>query len=266
MKFKTDGCKPGDLVAVPLERGGWAVALVVRVVPYASGRPPHAIHTYGFGRLFESCPTLDDALKLRITDTVCFDYSSGYEVWAGAWPRLGALPEFSERDWPLPPTAGTAGPRYFDRGDRLIVHVATHCGATTEVLWDSTETFILHEEYCQLPHIKGLGDATWLSVALDMALHEHHPWHYYPVTEERLAIWKRVMDRIIKHKPELAAVVGSWYTGIEVPETVEVVPQPAPKAKAKTKKPTAGETPLEAKAGKPAGTKKTRTRRAKAQD
>jgi hypothetical protein len=49
------------------------------------------------------------------------------------------------------------------------------------------------------------------------------------------------MDRIIKHKPELAAVVGPWYTGIEVPEAVEEVPQRAPKAKAKTKKLTAGD-------------------------
>ena len=155
---------------------------------------------------------------------------------------------------------------YSPRGEELVVHVKIECGGTSDVLWDATESFIVHDEYCQLPHLKGLGDAAWLPAALDMALHEQHPWHYYPVTEERLAIWKRVMDRIIKHKPELAAVVGPWYTGIEVPEAVEEVPQPAPKAKAKSKNPAVGETPLEAKPSKPAGTKKTRTRRAKAQD
>jgi len=130
----------------------------------------------------------------------------------------------------------------------------------------ATETVILHDEYYQIPHVKGLGDAAALSAALSRAIDEQHPWHYYPVTEERLAIWKRVMDRIIKHKPELAAVVGPWYTGIEVPEAVQEVPQPPPKTRAKTKKPTDGETPLEAKPSKPAGTKKTRTPRAKAQD
>ena len=81
----------------------------------------------------------------------------------------------------------------------------------------ATETFILHDEYYQIPHVKGLGDAAALSAALSRAIDEQHPWHYYPVTEERLAIWKRVMDRIIKHKPELAAVVGPWYTGLRFP-------------------------------------------------
>ena len=32
MKVKTDGCKTGDFIAVPLRRGGWAVAMVVRQV------------------------------------------------------------------------------------------------------------------------------------------------------------------------------------------------------------------------------------------
>jgi hypothetical protein len=262
MKFKTDGCKAGDFIAVPLKHGGWAVALVVRVVPYVSGRPPHAIYTYGFGKLFESCPTIEEAMRLRMTDTVCLDYSSGYQVWTGAWPRLGALPGFSRRDWPIPPRAGTAGMGYSPRGEELVVHVRFESDGTSDVLWDSTESFILYDEYCQLPHLKGLGDAAGLSASLDMALHEQHPWHYYPVTEERLAIWKRVMDRIIKHKPELAAVMGPWYTGIEVPEAGEEAPQPAPKTRARTKKPTADE----ASPSKPAGAKTTRTRRAKAQD
>jgi hypothetical protein len=262
MKVKTDGCKPGDFIAVPLKRGGWAVALVVRQVQVHTKRPPHAIYTYGFGKRFDSCPTIEEAMKLRITDTVCLDYGSDYQVWGGTWPRLGALSGFSKRDWPMPPQAGTAGMGYSPRGDELVVHVEFDSGAKSEVLWDATETFILHDEYCQIPHLKGLGDAAGLSASLDMAIHEHHPWHYYPVTEERLAIWKRVMDRIIKHKPELAAVVGPWYTGIEVPEAGEEAPQPAPKTRARTKKPTAGE----ASPSKPTGANKTRTRRAKAQD
>ena len=236
MKFKTDGCKPGDFIAVPLVRGGWAVALVVRVVPYVSGRPPHAIMTYGFGTHFESCPTINDAMRFQITDAVCLDHSSGYQVWTGAWPRLGSMPWFAKRDWPLPPEAGSVGKGYSLRGDELIVHVSFDTGEKTEVFGDATETFIIHDEYCQLPQSKGLGDAAWLSAALSRAIHEQHPWHYYPVTEERLAIWKRVMDRIIKHKPELAAVVGPWYTGIEVPEAVEPVPESAPKKTAKLKK------------------------------
>ena len=143
------------------------------------------------------------------------------------------------------------------------MHVSVNGGKTTEVLSDSTETFILHDEYRQLPHVKGLGDAAWLSVALDMALHEQHPWHYYPVTEERLAIWKRVMNRIIKHKPELAAVVGPWYTGIEVPEAEDAVPKTSSKARTKAKKPAATGSSAEADATKVAGAKKTRTRRTK---
>lgn len=236
MRFKTDGCQPGDLIAVPLDRGGWAVALVVRVVPYVSGRPPHAIHTYGFGRLFDSCPVLEQALAFRITDAVCLDYGSGYQVWAGSWPRLGSLPGFAQRDWPMPPKAGTVGPRYGKRGHDLTVHVTNGTGDGIEVFSDSSEQFVLFDEYSQLPHRKGLGDAAALSAALSLAIHEHHPWHYYPVTEERLTIWKRVMDRIIKHKPELAAVVGPWYTGIEVPEAVEPVPDSAPKKTAMVKK------------------------------
>ena len=43
MKVKTDGCKPGDFIAVPLRRGGWAVALLVRQVIDDNGRPPHAV-------------------------------------------------------------------------------------------------------------------------------------------------------------------------------------------------------------------------------
>lgn len=49
-----------------------------------------------------------------------------------------------------------------------------------------------------LPNPACLGDAAVLSAALSRAIQEKHACHYYPVTEERLATWKRVMDRIIK--------------------------------------------------------------------
>lgn len=155
---------------------------------------------------------------------------------------------------------------YSARGEELMLHVPLDTGAKSSVFWDATETFIIHEEYCELPQSKGLGDAAWLSAALSRAIHEQHPWHYYPVTEERLAIWKRVMDRIIKHKPQLAAVVGPWYTGIEVSEAEDAVPQPATKAEAKSKKPTAAGSLAESETTKAAAAKKARTRRAKPAD
>lgn len=232
MKVKTDGCKPGDFIAVPLRRGGWAVALVVRQVIDDNGRPPHAFRTYGFGKLFDRCPTIEDALGLRVTDVVCLDYSSDFQVWAGVWPRLGALPEFSAADWPLPPCAGTVEAEYDEPGERLVVHVGHDSGDTSTVVGDATGEVILHNEYCQLPHRKGLGDAAWLALALNRAIHEHHPFHYYPVTEERMTIWKRVVHRIITHKPELAKVVGPWYTGVEA---VAIEEQPSRASKAKTK-------------------------------
>lgn len=43
MKVKTDGCKPGGFIAVPLWRGGQAFALVVRQVIDDNGPPPHAV-------------------------------------------------------------------------------------------------------------------------------------------------------------------------------------------------------------------------------
>lgn len=233
MKVKTDGCKPGDFIAVPLRRGGWAIALVVRQAKLYSRRPPHQIVTYGFGTLFRELPTLVDALKLRITDAVCLDFSSDYQVWNGVWPCLGQLAGFSVHDWPLPPTAGTAGSgSHSPKGEELVVHVAADDRSGSEAVWDSAERFILHDEYCHLPHMKGLGDAVGLSSALDLAIHEHHPWHYCPVTEARLAVWKRVMDRIIRHKPELAKIVGKWYTGVEAVETEEL---PSRTSTAKTK-------------------------------
>jgi hypothetical protein len=288
MKVKTSGCKPGDFIAVPLRRGGWAVALVVRQVMDDLNRPPHAIHTYGFGKVFDRCPTLLDAISLHVNDVVCVDFSSDYQVWAGAWPRLGSLPAFSTHDWPLPPRAGTVEAQYDEPGERLIVHLYADSGGSSVVVGDATGRLIDYDEYRQLPHRTGLGDAEGLSTALDMAIHEQHPFQHYPLNERRMDIWKRVVHRIIAHKPELAKIVGPWYTGVEAVAAEEVPSRAAlakPKSKVpakgarartaagmakgsggKAKKPTAGETPLEAKPSKPTSAKKTRAPRAKAQD
>jgi hypothetical protein len=250
MRVKTSGCKPGDLIAIPLGLGGWAVALVVRQAMDDSKRPPHAIRTYGFGKLFDKCPTLEEAMGFRVTDAVCFDFSSDFQVWAGVWPKIGALPDFSEADWPLPPLAGTVEAEYGEPGERLVVHLGHDSGDTSTVVGDATGEVIRHDEYCQLPHRKGLGDAAWLAVALNRAIHEHHPFHYYPVTEERMNIWKRVVHRIITHKPELAKIGGPWYTGIEAVATEELLSRAA-NAKVKSKVPAKG-----ARARTTAGTEK----------
>jgi hypothetical protein len=86
----------GDLFAVPMRDGGYAIGLVARM----NGEGP--VLGYFFGGRYDHVP---DAAELRghSTDEAIFAKIFGdLGLIRGAWPVAGRLPGWRRDDWPMP--------------------------------------------------------------------------------------------------------------------------------------------------------------------
>lgn len=184
---------PGDLVAIPLECGGWGVALVARQFRLTS-RPPHVISTYGFDRVFDRVPALSKVQSLSILDSVHQMTGSDLAAREGRWVRIGMLPNFAAENWPRWPEAATKRGVRSASPQEQVVHVHADDFWSTAAI-SNKNAFVSNEEYSLLPPVRGLGDARFLEVSLDKAIRSDAPYYRFRVTPKALEVWKRIIER-----------------------------------------------------------------------
>lgn len=94
-----DSYREGEVFAVPLKGGGFALGVVARGrVLLAEGYGE--VLCYFFGPRRESLP--DAAPDLRPTDTVWITVFDNQAIERGDWPIIGPHPSFQRGEWPIP--------------------------------------------------------------------------------------------------------------------------------------------------------------------
>lgn len=88
--------KEGDVFAVPLRDGGYAVGVVAR----SKGQGP--VLGYFFGPRHAVVPELDDVAQLEAVDHVLVQKFGDLNLIRGKWQVLGALPGWRREEWPMP--------------------------------------------------------------------------------------------------------------------------------------------------------------------
>jgi hypothetical protein len=89
----------GEVVAIPIARGLWAMAVVARVA-----RRDYALLLYCFGpaatlsKLREDMPAQSRDLARPILVGIASDLA----IRGGRWKKLGTIPEWKSSDWPIP--------------------------------------------------------------------------------------------------------------------------------------------------------------------
>jgi hypothetical protein len=86
----------GDVFAVPLGGGGYAVGVVARM----NGRG--AVLGYFFEQRYELAPTLAGVGELDAVDNALIAIFGDLGLIRGKWPVLGRLPGWRRQEWPMP--------------------------------------------------------------------------------------------------------------------------------------------------------------------
>lgn len=87
----------GDLFAVPLRKGGYAVGLIARTRPQGE-----VVFGYFFGPRREALPGAQDLQTLTPTDAVLVGQFGDLRLIRGDWPMLGRLRSWKREHWPMP--------------------------------------------------------------------------------------------------------------------------------------------------------------------
>jgi len=88
--------KPGDLFAVPLRCGGFAVGLTARI----DGKG--TVLGYFFGPRRDEPPTTDDVRELLARDSIEVAMFGDLGLIEGRWPVIAPLPRWDPARWPVP--------------------------------------------------------------------------------------------------------------------------------------------------------------------
>lgn len=88
--------REGDLFAVPLDAGGYAVGLAARV------NREGVIVGYFPGQRFDELPEAADLAGLGPSDAVLVKAFGDLGLATGEWPIIGQLPGWHREDWPMP--------------------------------------------------------------------------------------------------------------------------------------------------------------------
>lgn len=173
----------GDLVAVPLEKGGYGVALVARWSK-KDRRDFKEIICYGFDRLFERLPTYDEVKNLQPTDAILLSIGGDRAIAHGHWPRLGPSPSFSYDRWPLPPfrDMDAGRPLWFVGDDLDLVDVPN-------------QRIVPADELEVLPPYLGIGTSSFLEWDLDAAVRRLRPEYVVNINNQVLEKWRRAAKR-----------------------------------------------------------------------
>jgi hypothetical protein len=88
--------REGDVFAVPLHDGGFALGVVAR----ATGKGP--VLGYFFGPRRDVTPSVEEVSELEAGDNVLIQRFGDLGLIRGSWQLLGALPEWRRDRWPMP--------------------------------------------------------------------------------------------------------------------------------------------------------------------
>ena len=94
--MKRPTVREGDVFAVPLREGGYAVGVVAR--KDTGG----ILFGYFFGPRRESVPTLEDVQGLSPNEAVLVEIFGHLGLRDRTWPILGAMKPWNREAWPIP--------------------------------------------------------------------------------------------------------------------------------------------------------------------
>ncbi len=209
--MKTSNYEPGSLFSLPLERGGYGVALIAS---WTADRPlgKRAVFVYGFDRIFEKPPVLEDAIGFAPFDAVHLQSNIDECLSTKEWTVLGKHPAFSPAVWPKPGfiydhRVGTATwnqawraqkktPPPWPKGDENISWQSVP-NTWGSVLVDARKYISEHKFECFPPRL-GLGIGGALEASLDYAVRDRNELYYTKVTPEAMKVWERVRAALVK--------------------------------------------------------------------
>lgn len=164
----------GALFQIPLRSGGYGIGLVARTSRIG------LMLSYGFDRIYDVTPSIDQLQDLQPTDACNTQVLSDAAVTKKRWNVIGPLRCFQRAAWPNPP---------FRWIDRLIVYVGPRFRLV------ELRDVVPQAELPAFPPDLGWGTATLLEVSLDMAIRERSPLHYFHVQETSVQRWTAVLAR-----------------------------------------------------------------------
>lgn len=88
--------REGDVIAVPLRDGGYAVGVAARL----NGKG--AVVGYFFGQRYGDVPDLDEIGELNREEAVLIQTLGDLGLIRGTWPVIGQLPGWRREEWPMP--------------------------------------------------------------------------------------------------------------------------------------------------------------------
>lgn len=88
----------GDVFAIPLRTGGYAVGVIARVSADNSG----GLLGYFFGKKFESMPSKDVIVSLRPLEAIRVLKFGDLFLQKKKWPIVGSIENWDRKDWPMP--------------------------------------------------------------------------------------------------------------------------------------------------------------------
>lgn len=147
----------GDLFAVPLSEGRYAVGIVAR--SDAKG----AVLGYFFGPVQldpNHLPGAEELDHLRASDAVLVKVFGDLGLVHGNWPIIGQLPSWQREDWPMPALA---------RREELTGRYLRVQYPDDDPNGQPVEVPIEREEYERLPE-DGLAGSAWLEARLNNLL------------------------------------------------------------------------------------------------
>ncbi len=90
--------KEGDVFAVPLRTGGYAIGVIARVSADKSG----GLLGYFYEKKFESVPSMDSIGSLNPDKAVRVLKFGDLSLLKKEWPVIGSVPRWERKNWPLP--------------------------------------------------------------------------------------------------------------------------------------------------------------------
>lgn len=187
--------EPGDIIAVPLQGGGWGASLIARRP--ASVQPPNAlIACWGFDRQFADQPDWSNVRDLTLFDAAVYLECGDMNIAEGLWPILGHKEPFNPSEWPIPPTTfvhfrGDCHPVAAHRQRIIIVEDRELRGVNIR-----NDSYVPSDLYHLLPWGLGWGGRDTLSYAISLAVKARDPRYYFRPTPETVAVWNTCIDRV----------------------------------------------------------------------
>ena len=208
MKPKQGAFGLGDVIAVPLEQGGWGAVVIARWSELPALRRKQLL-MYGVDRIWQECPSADEVAWLKPTDACMFYFANARGLVEGlvkgSNQNLGQVRGFRKEQWPSPVC------RYGDSsdGDPLEVLIVEVWGGGTFSAREYTDC----AELAHLPVRTGLGWGDGTGVVLDYAVRRHHPRWYCPISEESIAVWTRIYEKLRRDGLLAKFEADGWYYG-----------------------------------------------------